>query len=150
MKRLLSMVLILAAVIAIIAFPASAAVYTRTFENDLMDDYAYNVGNSTGYVAFIYTASFLGMPGSIATSEYVPSGGTGWVFSYITRQYYTEVEAYSNQDTSISNNKLECAVSLSNYLDPTKTNHFASRTYNGASDGWDYYYQTSYHGEGVN
>ena len=149
MKRLFWLICVIALLMAAIAIPASAAAYSRTIACEFVDDYLYNVGNSDGMVRFAYATSFLGAPDEIMTQAYVPTGGTGRTFSFITRQFRDELEAYSTQDTTISDNMLVCWVSLRNYLQATKSNHFAIRSYNGVSDSWDYYYVSSLHGQGV-
>lgn len=149
MKRILSLIFVLSVMLAAIAIPASAASVTQNFVYEFVDDYTRNVGNSAGYVQFRYIASFFSAPDAVTTNEYVPTGGTGWVYCFITRQYRDEVEAYSAQDTSISNNALTCTAQLNNYSQATKSNHFASRTINGTTDTWDYYFESQYHGYGV-
>lgn len=149
MKRLFGLSCVIAIMIAAIALPASAMPDTRTFEYEFLDDYIYNVGDSAGYVYFCYLTSFLGAPDTASTYEYVPTGGTGRVFAFITRQYREDLEAYSAQDDSISNNVLTCDTSLVNHLQATKTNHIAVRNYNGTSKAWDYSYVSPYHGYGV-
>lgn len=149
MKRLFGLLCVVVLLLTAVCIPAYGAAYSRTIACEFVNDYSYNVGNSAGYVKFDYVTSFLGIPDTIMTQAYVPTGGTGRTFSFITRQFRSELEAYSSQDTTISNNQLVCSVSLRNYLQATKANHFAIRSYNGTSDSWDYYYVSSLHGQGV-
>jgi len=146
MKRMLTLCCVVALLLVALVVPAAAAAYTDTVTFEFTRDYTYTYGGSVGVVKFDFVRQ---IPSFIITQEYVPTGGTGWVFSFITYNRgdaQGENEAYSAQDTTISNNVLEATASLSGFLYPTKTNHFASRTYNGTSNSWDYYYVSSYHG----
>lgn len=86
--------------------------------------------------------------GKAKTTLTVPTGGTGWVFTFISYNdgHADTMESYSAQNRVVENGKIYTEVSLRMNNDATRTNHFASLTVNEESRAWDYYYTASGHG----
>lgn len=123
---------------------ASAAVYTRSFTNELNNTIRVQPPEGNGAVVFYYEPMFLGVYPWATTGMSAPNGTVGSVFSFIACE---DLEARSDYKsaTEAANNQVQCTAELRAYPYATKIQFVAARGYNGTANSWDYTYTSVNH-----
>lgn len=141
MKRLISLFIVMFVLIGCLLVTASATVYTEVFDYSFVNDYETFRSDRNGSIDFLFNTGFFGSSPSAYSGMDMPSGGIGRVFVFIACQDY---EARSANSSEVVNNYVSCSIGLdSSYA--TKTQHIATRSANGITNGWDYTYVSDIH-----
>lgn len=134
--------------IGALCVPASAAIYTQNYTNNLLDPFVTRVSDSNGAINFIFEPTSFGVLPEATVSMYAPAGTVGRVMSMIACSCDVpdwDPEARTVSSSSISNNVMTCTARLQWYSFATKVNFYAARSLNGVTNAWDYYYTAEGH-----
>ena len=134
MKRFLSMIVTVLLVVMVFSVPVSAVVHTHEITYYFTDHFFREVqtdGNGSVLIAFLR-----GPFDSAAVNMYMREGCTiGRTFVQI---FCNGGEIRSASSHDIVDNNIFCGVGLTDRPYTTKTNHYATREYNGVATAWDY------------
>ena len=157
MKRILSLIILVAVLLTVLAVSASAmtkslalaaanSLDTQNYTFAFNDNYPSNQVPYSHGVVFYYS---YGTGQKFAnTTANVPAGGKGWVFTLISYNVANdnfEPVTYTAQCTDIENGQLSASAFMQIHNSATRTNHFASLTANGNTNAWDYYFTSPNH-----